>query len=71
MHVFRQPYKLLNWVGYQLRKFLASPILIYLLQSKAHLKGYEPKYLDAKSPAKLKENEAATADIISPPPKQR
>ena len=58
-------------VCYQLRKSVASLLLIRLLQGQYHLKGYEPKYLDAKSPVELKENKAAMAATISLPPKQR
>ena len=40
-------------------------MLIHLLGGQAQPKGYEPKYLDAKFPAELKEKESNTASIIS------
>ena len=71
MHVSHQPKQLEKLVAYQLRKSLASLLLICLLQDQSHQKGYKPKYLDTKSLAELKENEAATAAIILSPPKKR
>ena len=70
MNVFIKPYQLSNWVFYQIFKYLASLILICLLQGQAQMEGYEYKYLDAKLQAYLKENEASTDDIIPSPPKQ-
>ena len=71
MHVFHQPYQLVNIVGYQLCQYVASPLLICLLQGQANLVGKEPKYIDAKSPAELNENEAAMTTIILYPPKNK
>ena len=60
-----------KWLGYYLCKSVASPLLIRLQQGQVHLKGYKPNYIHAKSPVEVKENEAATDDIILLPPKQR
>ena len=58
-----------KWLGYHLRKYVASPLLIHLQQGQAYMKVYEPNYLHAKSPVELNKKEAATTAIISSPPK--
>ena len=70
MHIFHQHWQLSNWLGYRLRKSLESPLLIHFLPGQAQMKGYEPKYLEAKSLAELKENNSATDTIILSPTKQ-
>ena len=40
------------------------PLLICLQQGQSHMKGYNTNYLQAKSPAEVKENEDTTAAII-------
>ena len=47
------------------------PLLICLQQGQSHMKGDNPNYLQAKSPAEVKENEDTTAAIILFSPKQR